>query len=48
MWSNTPCQLGALTSESVSELMVSVANILVDIHRIRFDHDNIDNMFFYA
>ena len=44
MLSNSPCQLGALTSESFSERIISVANLLVDVHRILLDQSNIDNV----
>ena len=43
--SNSPCQLCVLTSESFSERMISVANILVDANLIRLDHDNINKIF---
>ena len=41
---NYPCQLGALTSETYSEKMISAANLLVDSHRILLRHDNVDKM----
>ena len=37
-------QLGALISKRFSERMASVANLLVDAHRIRLDQYNIDKM----
>ena len=44
MCKNSPCQLGALTSESFSERMISAANLLVTTHRLHLDHDHIDKM----
>ena len=41
---NSLCQLGALTSESFSKRMISAVNLLVDVHRIRLDHENIDKI----
>ena len=41
---NSLCQIGALTSESFSEQMISAANLLVDTHRIRLHCYNIDKM----
>ena len=35
MFRNSTCQLGALSSESFSERMISTTNILVDVHHIR-------------
>ena len=32
MCCDSPCQLGVLTSESFSERMISVANLLADTH----------------
>ena len=46
MCSNALYQLGALKSEIFSERMINVANILVDVHHIRLDQDNIDKIFF--
>ena len=45
MCSNSPSQLGSLTSESFSKTMISAANLLVCTHRTRLDHDNIDKIF---
>ena len=42
--SNSPVQLGALTSESFSERMMSAANLLVHTHRLRFGDDMIDKL----
>ena len=44
MCCNYPAQLGALTSESFSERMVSVSNLLVDTHRLHFNDDMIDKL----
>ena len=44
MCRNYPYQLGALTSDSFSERMISASSVLVDTHRIRLDHDIIDKM----
>ena len=44
MRSNYAYYLGVLTSESFSERMISVENLLVDAHQIRLDNDNIDKM----
>ena len=44
MCKNLPCQLGALTSESFSERMISAANLLVTTHRLHLDHDTVDKM----
>ena len=41
---DSPFQLGTLTSESFSERMVSVPNLLVDTHRLRLDDEHIDKM----
>ena len=38
------CHLGALTSERFSERIISVATLLVDVHRINLCHDNIDEI----
>ena len=35
--SNSPCKLGALTSESFSERMISAANLIFYVHQIRLD-----------
>ena len=40
----SPCQLGVLTSESFSSRMISVANLLVDTHRLHLNYDMIDNL----
>ena len=42
--SNSPCQLGALISESFSQQIISAANLLVEVHHIRLDHKSIDKM----
>ena len=44
MCCNYPCQIGALTSESFSECMISAANLLVETHRISLVHDFIGNL----
>ena len=44
MCSNSPVQLGALTSKSFSERMMSATNLLVDTHRLRFGDDMIDKL----
>ena len=44
MCKNSPCQLGALTSESFSERMISAANLLVTTHSLHLDHDHIDKV----
>ena len=44
MCSNSPCELGALTSESFFKWIASAANVHVDAHHARLDHDDIDNM----
>ena len=36
------CQLGALTSESFSEIMIVRANLLVEIHQLHLNDDMID------
>ena len=45
MCSSSPYELGTLKSESFSKRMISAANLLVDAHRTRLDHDNIDKIF---
>ena len=40
MCCNSPLQLGALTSENFSERIISVANLLVNAHRLHLN----DNM----
>ena len=40
----SPCQLGALTSESFSERIIIAVNLLVNTYRIRLDQGNTDNM----
>ena len=42
MYSNLPCQLGTLRSESFSERIISATNLLIDAHHIRLHHENID------
>ena len=44
MCTKSPVQLGALTSESFSERMISNANLLVDPHRLEFGDDMIDKL----
>ena len=44
MCTKYPVQLGALTSESFSERMISCANLLVDAHRLKFGDDVIDKL----
>ena len=44
MCTKSPVQLGALTSESFSERMISNANLLVDPHRLKFGEDMIDKL----
>ena len=44
MCAKSPVQLGALTSESFSERMISNANLLVDPHRLKFGDDMIDKL----
>ena len=43
MCSNYLFHLGTLELESFSEQKISAANTLVETHRIRLDHDDIDN-----
>ena len=45
--SNSPCQLGTLTSESLSETFISVMNLLVNVHFIFLHQENIYNMIFH-
>ena len=44
MCCNSPLQLGALTSESFSERIVSVANLLVDDHRLHSNDEMINKL----
>ena len=44
MCSDSPYQLGALTSYIFSERMIIVANLLVDAHRIHLNDEMIDKM----
>ena len=44
MCCNSPVQLGALTSESFSEIIISAANLVVDIHWLHFNDDMIDKL----
>ena len=44
MCTKSPVQLGALTSESFSERMTSSANLLVDVHRLKFGDDATDEL----
>ena len=44
MSSDSPFQLGTLASESFSEWIISMSNILIDVRHIRLDHENIDKM----
>ena len=44
MCTKYPVQLGALTSESFSKRMTSSANLLVDVHRLKFGNDVIDEL----
>ena len=44
MCSNSPCQIGAKTSKRFSERIVSVSNLIFDMHHIRWDQNNIDKM----
>ena len=46
MCCNYPCQLGALTSESFSEIIISTANLLVDTHQLHLNDDMIDKLNF--
>lgn len=46
MCCNSPCQIGALTSEKISERMISAGNLLVDTHFILLGHDFIDKLIF--
>ena len=48
MCCNSPCQLGALTSDSFSERMISVANLLFDTCRLHLNDEMIDKMIFCA
>ena len=42
--SNSLFKLGTLASESFSKRMISATNLLVDYHRLYFDHDKINKM----
>ena len=44
MCCDSPCQLGALTSECFSKRMISTANLIVDTHRLRLNDDMIDKL----
>ena len=44
MCTKSPVQLGALTSESFSERMISNDNLLVDPHPLKFGDDMIDKL----
>ena len=44
MCCNSPCKLGTLTSESFSERMKSVHNLLVNTHRIHLDDEMTDKI----
>ena len=48
MLCDSPCQRGTLTSESFSERMISVANLLVDTHRLHLNGEIIDKMIFFT
>ena len=41
---NSPCQLGVLTSESFSERMISIANLLVETHWLHLNDKMIDKL----
>ena len=44
MCTNSPAQLGALTSESFSERMTSGANLLLDSCHLKFSDEMIDKL----
>ena len=44
MCTKSPVQLGALTSDSFSERMISSTNVLVDTHHVNFGDDVIDKL----
>ena len=44
MCRNSPLQLGVLISESFSEMIISAANLLVDIHQLHLKHQMIDKI----
>ena len=48
MCSNSTYQLGTLTSERFSERMISLANLLLDTHRLHLNDDMIDKLIVYA
>ena len=44
MFCNSPIQLGALTSEIFSEMMISADNLLVGAHRLYLNDEMIDKL----